>query len=51
LAESTFRWPEAGEKTVAITPAQLQLLLSGIDLQQTRSRKWWRQGAATKTDA
>lgn len=52
LPESTFRWPQAGEKTVAITSAQLQLLLSGIDLKQTRSRKWWRrETATTPTDA
>jgi len=42
LPESTFRWPQAGDQTVTITPAQLQLLLSGIDLKQTRARKWWR---------
>jgi transposase len=47
LPESTFRWPQAGEKTVTITPGQLQLLLSGIDLQQTRPRKWWRRESAT----
>jgi transposase len=41
LPRGVFRWPEHGEKTVAITPAQLQLLLSGIDLTQTRSRRWW----------
>ena len=52
LPESTFRWPQAGEQTVAITPAQLQLLLSGIDLQQTRARPWWRrEPATTQTDA
>jgi transposase len=37
-----FRWPEASEKMVSMTPAQLQLLLSGIDLTKTRARKWWR---------
>jgi transposase len=51
LPRSTFRWPEAGEKTVAITSAQLQLLLSGIDLKQTRSRKWWRREGATTSEA
>lgn len=42
LQTGTFRWPQAGEQTVAMTPAQLQLLLSGIDLTKTRARKWWR---------
>ncbi len=45
LPRGAFRWPEAGERTVTVTPAQLQLLLSGIDLTQTRTRRWWRQGA------
>jgi transposase len=43
LPESSFRWPQAGEQTVTITPAQLQLLLSGIDLKQSQARRWWRQ--------
>ncbi len=43
LPTSTFRWPQAGDQTVAVTPAQLQLLLSGIDLKQTRARQWWRR--------
>jgi len=42
LERGTFRWPGTGERTVAMTAAQLQLLLSGIDLSQTRARKWWR---------
>jgi transposase len=49
LPESTFRWPQAGEKTVPITAGQLQLLLSGIDLKQTRARKWWRRESITAT--
>ena len=47
LPASTFKWPRAGEKTVSMTSAQLQLLLSGIDLEQTRERKWWRRETAT----
>ena len=50
LPAHTFKWPQAGEKTVAMTPAQLQLLLSGIDLRQTRVRKWWRRDRVTPTD-
>ncbi|MGB8294363.1 MAG: IS66 family insertion sequence element accessory protein TnpB [Polyangia bacterium] len=46
LQTGTYRWPQAGEKTVPMTSAQLQLLLSGIDLKQTRARKWWRQPSA-----
>jgi transposase len=46
LQTGTFRWPEAGEQTVPLTSAELQLLLNGIDLRQTRSRRWWRPGSA-----
>lgn len=45
LCQNTFRWPKAGEKTVAMTPTQLQLLLGGIDLEGTRMRKWLRRAA------
>lgn len=41
LEAGTYRWPEPGERLVALTPAELQLLLSGIDLRQTRPRRWW----------
>ena len=51
LEQSTFRWPEAGEKTVEMTPAELQLLLSGIDLSRTRLRPWWRRDAVPATTA
>jgi transposase len=41
LEKGTFRWPPAGEPLVSLRAAQLQLLLSGIDLTQTRARRWW----------
>lgn len=41
LEASTFRWPESGEAVVTVTHAELQLLLSGIDLSQTKRRRWW----------
>lgn len=41
LEASSFRWPESGEAVVSVTHAQLQLLLSGIDLSQTKRRRWW----------
>ena len=46
LSRHTFRWPKAGEKTVAMTATQLQLLLGGIDLEETRLRKRWRPAPA-----
>ncbi len=43
LEKGTFRWPSAGETSVMLESAQLQLLLSGIDLAGSRSRDWWRK--------
>jgi len=42
LCEGTFRWPQPGEKIVAMSPAELQMLLGGIDLAKTRLRRRWR---------
>jgi transposase len=41
LEAGTFRWPAAGARTVQLTAADLQLLLSGIDPARTRLRRWW----------
>jgi transposase len=42
LCEGTFRWPAPGEKTITMSPTELQLLLGGIDLTKTRPRRRWR---------
>ncbi|HEY0777062.1 MAG TPA: IS66 family insertion sequence element accessory protein TnpB [Gemmatirosa sp.] len=41
LESGTFRWPGAGARTVALTAADLPLLLSGVDPTRTRLRRWW----------
>lgn len=41
LERGTYRWPQPGERLVTLTTAELQLLLSGIDLTQARRRRWW----------
>lgn len=41
LEQGTFRWPGAGTRVVALSAAELELLLSGIDLTRTRLRRWW----------
>lgn len=46
LERGTYRWPRPGERLITLTPAELQLLLSGLDLSQTRPRRWWRPAAA-----
>lgn len=55
LEASSFRWPESGEAVVSVTHAELQLLLSGIDLSQTQRRRWWQPvssiGATTRPAA
>jgi transposase len=44
LHEGTFRsWPQPGQKTVLLTAAELQLLLSGLDLAKLRPRRWVRR--------
>lgn len=44
LEKGRFRWPaaEGGDK-MALSPAELALLLEGIDLAQTKRRSWYRQ--------
>lgn len=44
LHEGRFHaWPQRGQKIVMLTAAELQLLLSGLDLAQLRPRRWVRQ--------
>lgn len=52
LERGTFRWPQPQDRLITLTSAELQLLLSGIDLSQTRRRRWWQPAApATPTGA
>jgi len=50
LEKGRFRWPEAGagDVKVTLTHEQLALLLGGIDLGQTKLRRWYRTEAAPK---
>jgi transposase len=48
LQQGCFSWPQtAPEQTGAlrIVAEELTLLLSGIDLDKTRARQWWRRAA------
>jgi transposase len=49
LERGTYRWPQPGQKIITLTAAELQLLVSGIDLRQTRARPWWRPAASAPT--
>ena len=44
LEKGRFRWPEAagGQTKIVLTQEELTLLLGGIDLTQTRHRRWYR---------
>jgi transposase len=48
LERGRFTWPErrAEAASVKLKPAELALLLGGIDLTQTRTKGWWRQEPA-----
>ena len=48
LEKGRFAWPKApdGQKRVTMRAEELTMLLSGIDLQQTHPRKWFRRSAA-----
>ena len=43
LEKGRFGWPaQATEKSMTISAEELTLLVGGIDLKQTRKRRWWR---------
>jgi transposase len=44
LEQGRFRWPEAagGQAKVILSHAELALLLGGLDLAETRRRRWYR---------
>lgn len=48
LEKGRFAWPEAqeGQPRIAMRAEELTLLLSGIDLGQTKPRKWFRRSLA-----
>lgn len=43
LERGTFAWPNAAGVKVRYTPAQLALLLGGLDVEKTRNRRWYRR--------
>lgn len=48
LEGGTFRWPQKEGACANYRREELLLLLGGIDLQQTRKRKWYRREAENK---
>jgi transposase len=46
LEKGRFRWPEAeGRRSVTMRPEELAMLVSGLDLKQTRQRNWYWKSA------
>ena len=46
LEKGRFRWPEAeGRRSVTLRAEELAMLVSGLDLKQTRQRNRYRKGA------
>ena len=52
LEKGCFRWPEAGEgqSKVVLSHEQFAMLLGGIDLAQTRQRRWFRRPVAGESN-
>jgi transposase len=48
LEKGRFAWPRAaeGQRRIAMRAEELTMLLSGIDLSQTKPRKWFRRSQA-----
>ena len=46
LEKGRFRWPEAeGRHSVTMRPEELAMLVTGLDVKQTRQRNWYRRSA------
>ncbi len=50
LEQGTFAWPDTDMKSIKLTPAQLTLLLGGIDLRDTSERKWYSRASPSKRE-
>ena len=49
LEKGTFYWPEAGEASVEMSAAELALIVGGIDLKDTRRRRWYEKRSPEPT--
>jgi transposase len=43
LEQGTFRWPSVATRCHEVSRAELELLISGLDLASARERKWYRR--------
>lgn len=42
LERGAFTWPEVSGQQLALSPRALALLLEGVDLSQTKAKKWYK---------
>jgi transposase len=49
MERGRLHWPEAREHKVQLTREQFALLIGGIDLTQTRERKWYRKAVGEES--
>jgi transposase len=45
LEQGTFRWPAVAAASHEVSRAELELLISGLDLANARERKWYRRSS------
>lgn len=50
LERGTFAWPRTPRTHVELRPEELSLLLSGLDLELTRRRRWYRREPMKKQE-
>ena len=49
LEAGTFSWPDSAEQAREITPAELSMLLEGVDLRNAMHRRWHRRRAVSSS--
>jgi transposase len=50
MERGRLHWPVSADGRVQLTREEFALLIGGIDLAQTKKRKWYRRPAAEDTD-
>jgi transposase len=46
LEKGRFHWPQAEHRrSITLRPEELAMLVNGLDLKQTKQRKWYRKSA------
>ena len=51
LEAGTFSWPESAEDAKEITPAELSMLLEGVDFRSGMHRRWHRRRSVSTSES